>query len=108
MYQDRLLKFFGCIAGQAESQSRVECVEMMLGCLVMWSKAKNVNTRWRCCQLVGSLMNTLPEEADISDETAESVERAMLGLLHDSKPTVRTAAVKALARFPQPSEVRWE
>lgn len=53
-------------------------------------------------------MNTLPEEADISDETAESVERAMLGLLHDSKPTVRTAAVKALARFPQPSEVRWE
>ena len=102
IYQDRLLNFFGVVASQATSPERMECVEVLIGFLLTWCQSKEYATRWRSCQILGSLVNNVPE--DMSDAVAEQVEEITLLLLEDGKPTVRAAAVKALTRFPQPDE----
>eukprot|EP00890_Picochlorum_soloecismus_P003812 jgi/Picsp_1/4431/NSC_06653-R1_condensin complex subunit 3 len=102
IYQDRLLKFFGVVASQATSPKRMECVEVLIGFLLTWCQSKEYATRWRSCQILGSLVNNVPE--DMSDAVAEQVEEVTLLLLEDGKPTVRAAAVRALTRFPQPGE----
>lgn len=75
---------------------------MLIGFLLTWCQSKEYATRWRSCQILGSLVNNVPE--DISDAVAEQVEEITLLLLEDGKPTVRAAAVKTLTRFPQPDE----
>lgn len=103
-YHDRLVKFFGILSSLAANTDRLQCVEVMIGFLVEWSHAKEPMMRWRVCQLIGNLVNNMPEEADVSEEILDAVQKNMLRLVEDGRPNVRTAAVKALLRFPQPND----
>ena len=110
MYHDRLVKFFGILASLAggdNNEIRVQCLEVMVQFLVEWSRAKEPLMRWRVCQLIGNVLNNMPEDADsfmgdaVLDEVQDSMVRAAL---EDGKPNVRAAAVRALLRFPQPDD----
>eukprot|EP00889_Picochlorum_renovo_P008534 jgi/Picre1/35564/NNA_003025.t1 len=104
LYHDRLVKFFGILSSLAANTDRLQCVEVMIGFLVEWSHAKEPMMRWRVCQLIGNLVNNMPEEADVAEEVLDAVQKSMLRLVEDGRPNVRTAAVKALLRFPQPND----
>lgn len=95
LYHDRLVKFFGILASMASTRARVACVEVLLGFLVEWSKAEGHLVRWRVCQLVGNLVNNMPEGADVDGGVLDGVEGAMRRLLlQDGKPHVRAAAAR--------------
>jgi len=49
-------------------------------------------------------MGSLPADAALSDEVADAMEAAMLNHLDDTKPNVRAAAVRAIARLPIPND----
>ena len=110
MYHDRLVKFFGILAslaGGENNEVRVQCLEVMVQFLVEWSRAKEPLMRWRVCQLIGNLLNNMPEDADsfMGDAVLDAVQDSMVrAALEDGKPNVRAAAVRALLRFPQPDD----
>lgn len=104
LYHDRLVKFFGILASLAANADRIQCIEVMVGFLVEWTKAKEPLMRWRAAQLTGNLVNNVPDDADLSDETLDQVQHSMFRLLEDGRPNVRSAAVRCLLRFPQPNE----
>ncbi|MEO2194322.1 MAG: hypothetical protein ABGY24_17955 [bacterium] len=71
------------------------------------AQAKEHLARWRICQLIANLVNNMPEEAteDVGSSTLDQIECAMMRLLlQDAKPHVRSAAARALLRFPQMDE----
>lgn len=104
VYQTRLLAFFGTFALEAATKDRGAFIEALLGPLVELSYAKDHTARWRVCQLLHALVGNLPPEADPSDEALDAFQEAMLDRLDDSKPTIRAAAVRALARLPDPGD----
>lgn len=106
VYQDRILRFLGTFAGEANSQGRVDFVEHLLHKLVDLCYVKDHSARWRACQLVHCLMSSLPGDAAVSDDVADAIQSAMLERLDDAKPNIRAAAVRALARLPMPDEVK--
>ena len=70
--------------------------------LVPLSRAKDNAARWRACQLLHAIMASLPSDAALADDVADAVQDAMLERLDDSRPGVKAAAVRALARLPDP------
>ena len=104
MYQDRILRFLGTFAQLTRTPEQLVFIEALLAHLVELSYAKDHGARWRACQLVHCIMCALPEEADMSDEVADAVQDAMLERLEDTRPNVRCAAVRALARLPIPDD----
>ena len=95
VYHDRLVKFFGILASMATTRARVRCVEVLIGFLVEWSRAEGHLVRWRACQLVGNLINNMPEGSDVDGGVLDLIEGAMTRLLlQDGKPHVRAAAAR--------------
>jgi len=70
--------------------------------LVPLSRAKDNAARWRACQLLHVIMASLPSDVALADDVADAVQDAMLERLDDSRPSVKAAAVRALARLPDP------
>lgn len=105
MYQDRLLRFMAAFAGEVKDQGRLDFMEALLGALVELSYAKEPTARWRACQLLHCMIGSLPGDAALADDVADTVQEAMLDRLDDAKPNVRAAAVRALARLPIPDDV---
>ncbi len=104
LYHDRLVKFFGVLASMAANPDRIQCIDVMLRFLVEWSRAKEPMMRWRTAQLIGNLVNNMPEGADLPDEALDEVQLGMFRLLEDGRPNVRAAAVRCLLRLPQPND----
>ena len=104
MYQDRLLRFFTAFASEVASQGQLDYLEPLIAQLAELSYAKDPTARWRACQLLQAIIGGLPGDADLADEVADALQEAMLDRLEDGKPGVRAAAVKALARLPDPGE----
>lgn len=104
MYHDRLVKFFGVLASLAANADRIQCIDVMLRFLVEWSRAKEPIMRWRTAQIIGNLVNNMPEDADLPDEALDEVQLSMFRLLEDGRPNVRAAAVRSLLRLPQPND----
>ena len=77
----------------------------LLASLVPLHNAKDKAVRLRVCQLVSGLLNGLGEDAEISDELWALLEEALLFRLKDKVPAVRCAAVAALKRLQDPSDV---
>ncbi len=82
----------------------------VLEALLLWladvSHANNRGVRFRACQLIGSIMSGMPEDAEISDEVFDVLRDALLERFQDKYPVVRAAAVRGAARLPVPDEVR--
>jgi condensin complex subunit 3 len=104
VHGDRLLRFLATFVADANTPDRLAFAERLLGQVVKLSYAKDHGVRWRACQLVHCFMGSLPPTAELADEVAEGVERAMLERLEDAKPGVRGAAARALARLPDPGD----
>ena len=70
--------------------------------LLKLSAAKDKAVRFRVTQLVGRIMNSMAEEAEVSDELFEAVEEAMVVRCRDKVPLVRAWALRALFRLQNP------
>ena len=52
--------------------------------------------RFRVCQIVAGVLNSLGPDAEISDDLYERMEEVMLERLRDKAPSVRAQAARAL------------
>lgn len=82
----------------------MDTVESILMELVALSRAKDNTARWRCCQLIHAMIAGLPADAALSDDVADAIQDAMLERLEDSRPNIKAAAARALARLPDPGD----
>lgn len=68
------------------------------------SDAKDKAVRFRVAQIVGRVMNAMPEEAEVAEELFSALEERMLRRCRDKVPVVRACALRSLFRLQDPSE----
>jgi condensin complex subunit 3 len=85
---------------QTDSELAVHLLERM----VPLTAARDKAVRFRACQLTAKLLNSLGEDAEVSEELYEKVLKAMLERLNDKVPVVRVHAVAAVARLQDPTD----
>ena len=73
--------------------------------MVPLTAARDKAVRFRACQLTAKLLNSLGEDAEVSEELYEEILQAMLVRLNDKVPVVRVHAVAAVARLQDPTDV---
>ena len=70
--------------------------------LLRLAHAKDKAVRFRVAQLVCRMLNSMAEDAEVSDELFEAVEDAMVVRCRDKVPLVRAWALRALFRLQNP------
>ena len=102
---ERLVEFVVKFATQhgGEAETDDDFVQGLVSRLLPLTSASDKSVRSRATQLVGRVFNSMSEEAEVSDELFESVERSMLMRCRDKIPSVRAFAVRALFRLQDPS-----
>merc|ERR1719376_1823262 len=65
-------------------------------------EANNDAVRFRVCQLINRILNSMGERATLDDELFSSIYDTMLQRLSDKKPGVRAQAILALTRLQEP------
>lgn len=78
-------------------------LQKMYDFLTSKTDARNVNVRYRICQLLQMILTSLGDEAIIDDNLYEKISSAMLSCMKDKSPKVRVQAVLALHRLQNPS-----
>ena len=78
--------------------------ESFLGFLLNLATAKDKAVRFRVCQIVAGVLNSLGPDAEISDDLYERMEEVMLERLRDKAPSVRAQAARALSRLQDSGE----
>ncbi|XP_063165924.1 condensin complex subunit 3 [Candoia aspera] len=68
--------------------------------------ANSKAVRFRVCQLINKLLESLPENAQIEDELFDQINNAMQLRARDKVPNVRIQAVLALSRLQDPNDDR--
>ncbi|KAJ8026278.1 Condensin complex subunit 3 [Holothuria leucospilota] len=76
----------------------------MFDFLLLSHNANDRAVRFRVCQLVNKLLNSLGDDAQIDDDLYNRIYNCMLQRLKDKCPTVRIQAVTALARLQDPED----
>eukprot|EP00457_Paulinella_chromatophora_P000599 gb/GEZN01000599.1/.p1 GENE.gb/GEZN01000599.1/~~gb/GEZN01000599.1/.p1 ORF type:complete len:1265 (+),score=317.01 gb/GEZN01000599.1/:306-3797(+) len=76
-----------------------EFVEAILEYLLSRLAAEDKAVRYRCCQLIASVLSSLPEEAELSEELFEQIVEGVLPCTKDKVPQVRLQAVAGLVRM---------
>jgi condensin complex subunit 3 len=107
---DRLMKFIPAYLSSAmaegDGKESVSCDEttilLLIELLLERSVASEKAVRFRSCQMISSLLNSVGEDADIPSELWDSLEEKMMERLRDRVPIVRMYAVEALARLQDP------
>ena len=100
---DFVVQFATSAEGEAEIMQRDELVNALCLRLLKLGASAEKAVRFRVTQLVGLMMNLLPEEAEVSDELFIAVEETMLQRCCDKVPIVRAWAIRALFRLQNPS-----
>jgi len=72
--------------------------------MVPLTRARDKAVRFRACQLTAKLLNSLGEDAEVSEELYEEILQAMLERLNDKVPVVRVHAVAAVSRLQDPTD----
>ncbi|XP_071792780.1 condensin complex subunit 3-like [Asterias amurensis] len=67
--------------------------------------AQDRAVRFRVCQMINKLLNSLGDNAQIDEDLFDQIYDCMLIRLHDKFPAVRTQAVTAVSRLQEPSDV---
>jgi condensin complex subunit 3 len=92
-------------AGEGDEAPLEDAFAMnLLEWLLNNSRAKDKAVRYRVCQLVQCIMNSLSDDAEISDVLWDTLQESMLERLRDKVPLVRAHAVAALERLQDPSD----
>ncbi|XP_071828621.1 condensin complex subunit 3-like [Apostichopus japonicus] len=76
----------------------------MFDFLLLSHNANDRAVRFRVCQMLNKLLNSLGEDAQIDDELYNRIYQSMLQRLKDKCPMVRIQAVTALARLQDPED----
>jgi len=84
----------------ADSELAVHLLQRM----VPLTAARDKAVRFRACQLTAKLLNSLGEDAEVTEELYEEILQAMLTRLNDKVPVVRVHAVAAVARLQDPTD----
>lgn len=104
---ERAVEFVVKYLTEADEENAAEQDEL-IGTICMallgLSDAKDKAVRFRVSQLVGRVMNAMPEEAEVSDELFSALEERMLRRCRDKVPVVRACALRALFRLQDPSQ----
>lgn len=90
-------------AGEDDAGEQDELIGRICLPLLGLSDARDKAVRFRVSQLVGRIMNAMPEEAEVSDDLFVAVEERMLRRCRDKVPVVRACALRALFRLQDPS-----
>ncbi|KAG6387613.1 hypothetical protein SASPL_152805 [Salvia splendens] len=104
----RTIKFvstFACSSGE-KGDSADEFLENFLSFLLLAATAANKTARFRACQIVSEIIMRLPDDMEVSSELWDEVIECMKIRAGDKIPTVRTFAIRSLARFANDSENR--
>jgi len=80
------------------------CSVLLCCVCVQNHKARDKAVRFRVCQLINRLFQSLSDDAEIDDSLYEEVYSSMQIRLRDKFPIVRVHAVLALARLQDPSD----
>ncbi|CAG9463449.1 unnamed protein product [Pedinophyceae sp. YPF-701] len=98
---ERVVRFvaeFAAAAGEGDEEASA-FLGNLLERLVDYSDCSNKAVRYRSCQIIAETLQSLSEDADVSEDTVEAVEQAMVVRLRDKIPQVRAMAVRALHRL---------
>lgn len=60
--------------------------------------------RFRLCQFVNSILNSMPSEAALDDKICDDIIKYMIDRLKDQSPSVRVQAIQALQRLQFPDD----
>ena len=103
---ERLLQFVANLASFSNDKyaSDSELAVDLLEQIIPLTKAKDKAVRFRTCQLTSKLLNSLGEDAEVSDEFYENILNAMLLRLRDKIPVVRVHAASAISRLQDPTD----
>ncbi|KAG9444465.1 hypothetical protein H6P81_015805 [Aristolochia fimbriata] len=74
-------------------------LEEFMRFLLLAANAASKNARFRACQIISEIIMRLPDDAEVSDEIWDEVIDNMKQKVDDKVPSVRTFAVRSLARF---------
>ncbi|XP_042041530.1 condensin complex subunit 3-like isoform X2 [Salvia splendens] len=105
---ERTIKFvssFACSSSDKDD-SGDEFLENFLRFLLLAATAANKTARFRACQIVSEIIMRLPDDMEVSSELWDEVIECMKIRAGDKIPTVRTFAIRSLARFANDSENR--
>ncbi|KAL8038290.1 hypothetical protein ABFX02_11G096700 [Erythranthe guttata] len=103
---ERIINFasvFACSRGGG-GNSGDGFLEKFLNFLLVAAAAANRTPRFRACQIVSEIIMRLPDDAEVSSGLWDEVIECMKLRVCDKVPSVRTFAVRALARFVNDSE----
>lgn len=110
---ERLVRFLAVLCSEASSiaqpdfkEAAHQAVESLLSLLLENSQAKDKTVRFRSCQVLNHVLHAMPADAEMSEELTDDLLNRLEPRLNDKVSTVRAQAVRALARLPQPNEVR--
>ena len=103
---ERIVEFVVEFATQSSEDEAFDEAFMQSLCmrLLRLAHAKDKAVRFRVAQLVCRMLNSMAEDAEVSDDLFEAVEEAMLSRCRDKVPLVRAWALKGLFRLQDPSQ----
>jgi condensin complex subunit 3 len=99
---ERLVKFVGLMATHSvkkHAEQRDQFLDSLLRYLMVRSTTRDKAVRFRCCQLVATVLHALDPEAEIAEDLFDEVEASMLLRSRDKIPVVRVQAIMALSRL---------
>ena len=101
---ERIVEFVVEFATQSSEDEAYDEAFMQSLCmrLLRLAHAKDKAVRFRVAQLVCRMLNSMAEDAEVSDELFEAVEEAMVIRCRDKVPLVRAWALRALFRLQNP------
>ena len=74
----------------------------LINFLLLAQDSRDKAVRYRACQLISKIFESMDEEATISEELAEKILTTMMGRLCDKIPVVRCQAICSLSRLQDP------
>mmetsp|Transcript_29835 Transcript_29835/g.64194 ORF Transcript_29835/g.64194 Transcript_29835/m.64194 type:complete len:963 (-) Transcript_29835:643-3531(-) len=102
---ERIIEFvvrFLTQAGTLQPEVQEELINLICLRLLGLGSATDKAIRFRTTQIVSSVLNQLPEDAEVSDDLFVAVEETMSLRCRDKVPIVRALALRALFRLQDP------
>ncbi|KAK1302859.1 hypothetical protein QJS10_CPB12g01370 [Acorus calamus] len=96
-YAERTVQFVAAFAASRHNGGGF--LEGLLRFLLEAAEDADKTSRFRSCQMVSEIIKRLPDDAEITDEVWDDVIGSMKRCVEDIAPSVRSFAVRALARF---------
>lgn len=87
-------------ADQASEGILNKFIDYLLG----FHGAKDKAVRYRVCQIVGKILDALPEDVEIDEETFDVIEKVGMIRMTDKVPVVRVQACTLLTRLQDPTD----